>query len=177
MKMAARKKKRSRERQLGYSMAELPASLWLLLIGLAFPLIIMISMSYRACFLYFASDIAAKKAAKSPTYTDAVANAAISLKGALKDLTGITPGAPVCSILVRPLSGGSLTEYKSKLAAGAVDTSKNLYFVRTAVDADLDPLVHFDPKWLSMSVPGLTGPYHLRFNIDTYSENPSGLTE
>jgi len=55
----------------------------------------MISMSYRACFLYFASDIAAKKAAKSPTYTDAVANAATSLKGALKDLTGITPGAPV----------------------------------------------------------------------------------
>lgn len=161
----------------GYSMAELPAALFLLFIGLMFPLMIMASLGYRASILYFACDASARKAAKSPTYTDGVTNADTTLKSSLKDFSGITTVAPVCTILVKPLTGGKATEFKTKLAAGSIDTSKNLYFVRTYVDADLDPLVHFDPTWMKMNVPGLTGPYHLQLNIESYSENPNGLSE
>ena len=161
----------------GYSMAELPAALFLLFIGLMFPLLIMASLGYRASILYFACDASARKAAKSPTYTDGVTNADTTLKTSLKDFSGITTVAPVCTILVKPLTGGKATESKTKLAAGSIDTSKNLYFVRTYVDADLDALVHFDPTWMKMNIPGLTGPYHLQLNIESYSENPNGLSE
>lgn len=160
----------------GYSMAEMPAALWLLFVGFLIPLVVFVSLGYRATILYFASDSAARKAAKAPTYTDASSRVTTALSTNLANFAGISAAAPSISVLAKPLSGGAPVVTKGKLSAGSVDTSKNLYFVITTVDADLDPLVAVKPTWMSLSVPGLTGPYHLQLNLESYSENPNGLT-
>jgi hypothetical protein len=157
-------------------MAEMPAAMWLLFVGFLIPLVIFVSLGYRATILYFASDSAARKAAKAPTFTDANTRVSSALTTNLANFTGISAAAPSLSVLAKPLSGGAPVITKGKLSAGSVDTSKNLYFVITTVDADLDPLVAVKPTWMSLSVPGLTGPYHLQLSLESYSENPNGLT-
>ncbi|MBS1993296.1 MAG: hypothetical protein JSS83_22425 [Cyanobacteria bacterium SZAS LIN-3] len=158
-------------------MAELPMVLLILFVFLLVPLLIFVSLGYRSSILYFAADAANKKAAKAPTYTDATTRAASALTTNLTSFTGISAATPVISVLEKPLSGGAPVIYTSKLAPGSVDTSKNIYFIMSRVEADLSPLVQYNGGLFGMSVPGLTGPYHLTINTESYSENPSGLTE
>ncbi|MBU6454577.1 MAG: hypothetical protein KGS72_22600 [Cyanobacteria bacterium REEB67] len=161
----------------GSAMAEMPFVIWTLLVGLLFPLMIFASIGYRGSILYFAGDSAVRKAAKAPTFTDATTRAASALTTNLTPFTGIAASTPVLSVLVKPIAGGSPTIYTSKLAPGSVDTSKNIYFVISKVEADLAPLVQFNGSWMGMSIPGLTGPFHLTLNQESYAENPSGLTQ
>ena len=176
--IAAKKNKRPVTRRCaGSAMAEMPFVIWILLVGLLFPLMIFGSLGYRASILYFAGDSAVRRAAKAPTFTDATTRAASVLTTNLTPFTGIAASTPKLSVLVKPIGGGSPTIYTSKLAPGSVDTSKNLYFVISTVDADLAPLVQFNGSWMGMSIPGLTGPFHLTFNQESYAENPSGLSQ
>jgi hypothetical protein len=163
-------------RRRGYSVVELPMAMWILFIGLLFPLVILASMGYRTSILYFAADSAARKAAKAPTYTDAVSRVSTALTTNLATFTGISAASPTISVLSKPITGGASKITKGKLAPGSVDTSKNLYFVITTVDADLDPLVKFNSLWMGNSIPGLTGPFHLQLSLESYCENPNGLT-
>lgn len=158
-------------------MAELPAALWFILIAMLFPLLIMTSMGYRASILYFAGDSACKKASKAPSFTEAGLRADTALKANLASFSGLSGVAPKLFIIVKPLSGGSATKFAGKLAEGTVDTSKNIYFIMMQVDGDIDPLVRFDKLWMGMAIPGLTQPYSLRINHESYVENPNGLTE
>jgi hypothetical protein len=166
-----------RRRHSGTTMAELPVVLWVLFVFLLFPLLIFASIGYRASILFFSADSASKKAAKSPTYTDATTRAAAVLTVSLAPFTGIAASAPVISVMVKPIAGGAPTIYTTKLAPGSIDTSKNLYFVMSKVDADLAPLVQFSGGWMGMNIPGLTGPFHLTVNTQAYAENPSGLSQ
>jgi hypothetical protein len=166
-----------RRRPSGTALAELPLVLWILFVFLLFPLLILASLGYRSCVLYFACDSAVKKAAKSATFTDATTRDAAVLTTTLGPFTGITAAAPVMSIMVKPIAGGAPTIYTAKLAPGSVDTSKSLYFVMSKVEADLSPLVQFSGGWMGMSIPGLTGSFHLTVNTQSYAENPSGLSQ
>jgi hypothetical protein len=166
-----------RRRPKGTAVTELPVVLWILFVFLLFPLLIFASIGYRGSILYFAADSAVKKAAKSPTFTDANTRDAAVLSTTLGPFSGIAAGAPVLSVMVKPIAGGNPTIYPGKLAPGSVDTSKNLYFVMSKVDADLSPLVQFNGSWMGMSIPGLTGPFHLTINTQSYAENPSGLSQ
>ncbi len=168
---------RQRSRKNGYSIAELPVALWVIFIMFLFPLAIMASLGYRAVILYYGVNSATQKAAKSPSFTDAQTNAAAVLTACTKDFPNIKASAPVESIQIKPLSGAAPTFSATKLAAGSVDTSKNIYFVVTQVDADLDPLVQFNGGWMGLNIPGLTGPYHLQYRMEAYCENPNGLTK
>jgi hypothetical protein len=95
----------------------------------------------------------------------------------LTPFSGIAAAPPAISILVKPIAGGAPTIYTSKLSPAAIDTSKYLYFVLTQTDADLSPLVQFNGGWMGMSIPGLTGPFHLTINSQCYAENPTGLSQ
>jgi hypothetical protein len=169
--------KAAKRRSCGTAMAELPVVIWILFVFLLCPLLILSSIGYRGSILYFAADSATKKAAKSPTFSDANIRDAAVLTTTLGPFTGIAAGAPLLSIMVKPIAGGTPTIYTSKLAPGSVDTSKNLYFVMSTVNADLAPLVQFSGGWMGMSIPGLTGPFHLTINTQSYAENPSGLSQ
>jgi hypothetical protein len=165
-------------RNTGTSMAELPVILFILFVGLLFPLVIYSSIGYRGSILYFAADSAAKKAAKSATYTDASTRAGAVLSTCLGPFNGIAVTAPpAISVMAKPIAGGAPTIYTSKLASGSIDTTKNLYFIMSKVDADLSPLVQFGGGWMGMNIPGLTGPFHLTINTQAYSENPTGLSQ
>lgn len=165
-------------RNSGTSMAELPVVLWILFVGLLFPLLIYSSIGYRGSILYFAADSASKKAAKSATYTDASTRAGAVLSTILGPFSGIAVSAPpTISVMAKPIAGGAPTIYPGKVAAGAIDTTKYLYFVMSKVDADLSPLVQFGGGWMGMNIPGLTGPFHLTINTQAYAENPTGLSQ
>jgi len=161
----------------GTAMAELPLVIWIIFIGFLFPLLIIASIGYRGTLLYLAADTCTRKAAKSPSYSTAVANSSYVLNTYLAPFSGITPSAPAVSVLVQPLAGGAMTVYPGKLAPNTVDTSKNLYFVATKVDANLSPLIQFSGDWMGLVIPGLTGPYHLTINTQCYAENPTGLSQ
>ena len=166
-----------RRSQSGTMLAELPFVLWMLFVFLLFPLLIVASIGYRGSVLYYAASQATNKAGKASTYTNAGSKAASVLTADLAPFTGISASPPVVSIVVKPLAGGSPTIYTAPLAAGTVNTSTYLYFIKTQTDADLSPLVQFNGSWMGMPIPGLTGPYHLTFNMESYAENPSGLTQ
>jgi|GEM_PF-517880 len=168
---------RPERRSAGTALAELPVVLLLLFVFLLLPLLIFVSLGYRGSFLYFAADAANKRAAKAPTYTEATIRAASALTTNLNGFTGISTTSPVIAVLEKPLSGGAPVIHTSKLAPGSVDTSKNIYFVMSRVEADLAPLVQFNGGFMGMNIPGLTGPFHLSVNTESYAENPSGLTE
>lgn len=164
-------------RLTGYSMAEMPVALWIIFVMFLFPLLIMVSLGYRAFILYYGVNSATQRAAKSPTFSDAQTNSAATLTACIKDFSGISAKPPVESIQIKPLSGAAASFSKTKLASGSIDTSKNLYFVVTEVDADLDPLVQFNGGWMGLNVPGLTQPYSLHYRMEAYCENPNGLTK
>jgi hypothetical protein len=163
--------------QSGTLMAELPLVLWILFVGLLFPLLIYSSIGYRGSILYFAADSASKRAAKAPTYTDATSDASTTLSTTLASFTGITTSTPTISVMAQPIAGGAPTIYPGKLPVGTVNTSQYIYFVMSHVDADLSPLVQFNGGWMGMNIPGLTGPFHLTFNTQAYAENPTGLSQ
>jgi len=164
-------------RKKGYSLAELPVALWVIFIMFLFPLAIMASLGYRAVILYYGVNSATQRAAKSPSFTEAQANAAAVITACTANFPNIKASAPVESIQIKPLSGAAPKFSTTKLAPGSVDINNNLYFVVTQVDADLDPLVQFNGGWMGLNIPGLTGPYHLQYRMEAYCENPNGLTK
>ncbi|CAN5213425.1 hypothetical protein BH11CYA1_BH11CYA1_35680 [soil metagenome] len=170
-------KRRHSRSAFGSSIAEMPVALWAIFIGLLFPLAILTSMGYRASIVYFATDAACRKASKAPSFTEAQTRATTTLTTDLASFSGISNVVPTLTIKIKSL--GSTTESTSTtvLPPGSVNTSQNIYFVILGVDADIDPIVHFNNGFMGMSVPGLTGPYTLHMAAQAYVENPNGLTE
>jgi hypothetical protein len=160
----------------GYSIIEMPLAMWLIFIGLLFPLAVVGSLGYRATLLYYGSEQACRKAAKAATFTDAQAKASSAMTTFLGAFTGIDVTSNKVGILRKPLTAGAPTYYSAKLAAGTVDTSKDIFFVVIDIDANLAPLVQCG-NWMGIDIPGLSSPYTLRIRQQAYFENPTGLTE
>lgn len=159
----------------GYSLAEMPAGLILLFIGLFIPFVIMISITYRVSILWFATRDSCIKAAKAATFTDAQSRA---LSNFARNIAGFPyiSGTPTVEIMSKPVAGGPPVFSSTKLAVGSVNTSDNLYFIRETVNGTISPLVTMG-SYFGTQIPGLTGPLNVTTRCEGYVENPNGLTE
>jgi hypothetical protein len=156
----------------GYSFVETAFGLWLLFVGIAFPLIIMASITYRYVMFYFDCRNSCLKAAKAPSFTQAQATALSIFSQDQQAWNGVS-GTETINILIKPLAGGAPTISTTPLAS--VDTNNNVYFIQAVCDGQISPLVQFG-SWMGLNIPGLTGPYPVTVVVEFYAENPDGLT-
>lgn len=157
-------------------MAEMPAGMILLFIGLGIPLIIMASVAYRAVLLHFGTRDCAIKGARQNTFTKAQTTATTTFSRDINAFTGIS-GTENLVVVVKPLAGGPSTAQAGPLPANSVDKSKFLYFLRATATGQVEPLTWCKNGWMGMNVPGLTGPFPLTITSEAYVENPDGLTQ
>ena len=164
------------KRQQGYSIAELPAGLILLFIGIFIPLMILASISYRVSLLYFATRDSCIRAAKAPTFTAAQLKAQTTLARDIAAFSELA-GSETIQIMTKPLSGGSATFSSVRLPPNSVDTNNNIYFIKETVNGTVAPLVTMKPSYFGSSIPGLTASFNVQMTFEAYVENPNGLTQ
>jgi hypothetical protein len=158
----------------GNTIAELPAVMFLLFIGLAIPMMCYASSVYRMLFFYFAVRDSCNRAAKASTFTLAKSTAATIFTTDTTAWHDVS-GTQSIKIVIKPIPTGTATFSTTALAAGTVNTGSNMYFIRETAIGSVNPL--FGPgQWLGLSIPGFTGPLPLNIVVDAYVENPNGLT-
>ncbi len=170
-----RKRSTHKKGRTGYSLAELPAGMIFLFVGVAIPLICLASVTYRASLLYFACRNSCIKAAKAPTWTEAVSRAATTFNQSVSAFTEIS-GTHQIRILIKPVSGATPSTVSGPLARNSISTSNNLYFIRETVNGTVSPLFGMG-SYLGLQIPGLTSAFRLRLRYDALVENADGLTE
>ncbi len=147
-----------------------------LFVGIAIPLLIMSSISYRAVLLYFACRDSCIRAAKAPTFSEAQTRATTFFNRNIAGFTEIT-GTQQIRIVIKPLNGSATTVTTGPLAANSINTSNNIYLIRQLVDGTVAPLIAMGGGYFGMNIPGLTSRFGLALRYDALVENPDGLTE
>lgn len=168
--------KRRKNGLTGNSLAELPAGMIFLFVGIAIPLLILSSISYRALLLYFACRDSCVRASKAPTYSEAQTRATNFFNRNISGFTEIS-GTQTIRIVIKPLSGASATVVNGPLAAGTVNTTNNIYLIRELVNGTVSPLFAMRGRYFGLNIPGLTSTFNLALRYDSLVENPDGLTE
>ncbi len=141
-------------------MAELPAALLLLLIGIAFPCIIFSSIFYRVymfnCMVKNSCQVGASQV-DVPTGIQSVKDFLVA-----KSLSGVVVNpAPTVTVLKRAITYTPSSGPKVTYTA---------YFLQVVATGTVDPIVHFT-SFFGLSIPGLTGPVPLSCTQATYFEN------
>lgn len=175
--LPSRVKKKNRKNR-GAFLAELPAVLYLLFIGIAIPMLVIGSMFGRAFLLYAATQDACVQAARSKSFTEAKTTMNSVFNTGVNSWTGMS-GTPEFSVLVKPLTSSGSQVKTTPLTNGSVQISQNVYLARVVVQGQIDPIVHMSGSsgWQGWQIPGLTQPYPLTMSHVSYFENPQGLTE
>ncbi|HEY9786733.1 MAG TPA: hypothetical protein V6D17_15125 [Candidatus Obscuribacterales bacterium] len=171
--MTTGRKKANRRR--GYQLAEVPAGLILLILGIFIPLLIISSITYRVSLLWFATRDSCLKAAKAPTFTEANNRAQTNFNRNIAGFPGIS-GTATIQIMIKPLSGGPPTFSSTALPASSIDTNNNIYFIRETANGTLNPLVQMS-SYFGKSIPGLTGPFNVQTRFEALVESPNGLSQ
>jgi hypothetical protein len=172
-------------RSTGASILETPGVLMLIFLGFCFPLIGLITFTYRASLLWFCVRDVCYKAATSPSFTsgtnsgnNAQDNGLAAWKQDVGAWTGITPlSNPSITIIITANPAGTTTTSTSALTA--VNTAANIYFIQVTGSASIQPLL--GTGWLLLfmhvSIPGLNAPYTVSMTQQVYVENPNGLLQ
>jgi len=174
--MTIQRRSKSKRSTSGSLLAEMPAGLYLLFVGIALPMLVMASMFTRTFLLYQATIDSCTKSARAASYTEAQAKATSVFNDNAAAWSGVS-GTPTFAILVKPLNGGATQVKTAPLPDGSVQISQNVYLARVVVQGQVEPLVPIGNTWQGMSIPGLTKAYPLELNYVSYFENPSGLTD
>jgi hypothetical protein len=165
-------------RSKGNAIAEMPPAIWLFLVGMLFPFIAMVTLTYRVILLYNGVRDCCYQAALQPSFSEAQLKATQVLTRDAGAFTGITvsPGEPRLRIVIKNLASGAESESPNALAPGSVNPQTNNYFLRTYVNAQVEPLINVGATGFWSGVPGLTGPIQLKDMVyQVYAENPTGL--
>ncbi len=156
-------------------MAEYPAVLWMFLFGLALPMMGIASFGYRALCFYFAVRDSCYWAAKSSTFTNAIAAAQTRFNTEVAAFNGIS-GTETLNVCVKPYNppGPDQHYWSPAQLNGQINTGVNLYFLEEQGTGTIQPLFPTG-AFLGLNIPGLSGPYTMLIKFDVYAENPNGL--
>ncbi|HEY9871621.1 MAG TPA: hypothetical protein V6D08_20865 [Candidatus Obscuribacterales bacterium] len=180
--------KRYARKSRGAYMAELPVVLWLLLICVAFPLLILATVTVRISLLGAVAKDAAHAASKAETFespgesgtTPALTLAKDTAASAASKLTGVTlVGTPETRIVVidtsDPSKAPDVKSPNTKLQeSDPIDTTRYLYQIQVAVTGEIEPLIKFNLPVFG-DIPGLTQPIKTTQVGIEYFEHPQGL--
>jgi hypothetical protein len=175
------KSRKKHRRPNGNSLAEMPAALYLLFVGIFIPLLALAVFSYRISLVFFAVRDAACQAAKSQTFTAAQAAASSSWAHDISGWNGIS-GTENLVIVIHSIadggnsgtSDGAETISSTALPQNSVNTATKVYFYRTICTCTMQPW--FGGKWIGLKIPGLTAPYTSTMNYQEVVESTAGLS-
>jgi hypothetical protein len=163
----------------GTVIAEAPVVLWVLFIGVAFPLIDLTTAFVRLTFLYAATHTACIEAARAKTFLVSINSAptAVSLaqggiSAVVAAFTGIHVIQQTTTIVITDIATQAQTVQATPLTTPA-DVSTFVYQVQVSTHGTADPLL---PIPLPVAVAGLNAPISVTFSDRQYFENPQGLS-
>jgi len=172
-----------RRRKRGTTIAEMPLAMWIIIMGICFPILILGIITMRFGFFWNACREAAKQAAKCPTFEvdssqgkSAVNTADQVATLAANSFNGISIVYPVnVYVLQTDVSAGtSIKNADRKRLPSAADTDKNIYEVQVELNGLIAPLV---PVGSLGSIPGLTSPFPVTVRAQYSCEVPQGLDQ
>jgi len=144
----------------GSQIAELPAALILLMLGIAFPLIIMASMFYKVYMFQAIIKDGAQIGSQQQDFATAQSVATTYLT--THSPAGITVAAPTVTLIQRNITYNS--------GSPATPHTYGAYFLQVQSTGSMDPLVRLG-SFFGMQIPGLTGPFTLQATQAVYFEN------
>lgn len=180
----------------GTTMAEMPLALWILILGIAFPLIIMIMMTVKFGFFWNAARDACKQAVQAQTFSGAppqgglsaidtaenVATSAASMFSGITLLPGADGRMAQVRILKTDLISGTTTTLalNQRLTGGDAppDPDQFYYAVQVVLEGQIEPFMNHPGVDLSGApVPGLTVPFRVSVSSQFPFENIQGLDD
>jgi hypothetical protein len=178
----------SKRRRCGTTIAELPLGLWIVFIGIGFPLFILATLTVRFALFWEAAREAAQAACQAQTFYNnppfpatalsAVNAANIAANNVLTTFPGSTLTQPAqVWIVITPISNrGALTPtmYGPNMALSSVNTDLNLYQVRVVLTGKVAPLLTLPIPYFG-NIPGLTQAFPTTVAEERVFENPDGL--
>jgi Flp pilus assembly protein TadG len=144
----------------GSQLAELPAAIILLLLGIAFPLIIMASMFYKVYMFQAIIKDGAQIGSQQQDFTTASSVASTYLT--THRPAGVTVAAPTVTLIQRNITYNT--------GSPATPHTYAAYFLQVTSTGSLSPLVQMG-SFFGMQIPGLTGPFTLQATQAVYFEN------
>lgn len=167
-------KNRSRR---GSTMADTPITLWLLFLGLTFPLMDLASVTMRYTFLLAAARDGAFAGSREQSFTLADAAMKAKINQTAASFTGITINNIATNIVITNIGTKAVTRQSVKLAAPA-NTSTNLYQIEAQVQGTIEPFINMGGlNSIVPNVPGVTAPVTTSVTCREYFENPQGLNQ
>ena len=177
-------------------MAEMPLALWILILGIAFPLIIMIMMTVKFGLFWNAARDACKQAVQAQTFSgpppqgglSAIDTAENVANNAASSFTGITllPGPDGRMAQVRILKTDLITGNTTILALNQkltgseapADIENFYYAIQVVLEGQIEPFLNHPGIDLSAApVPGLTVPFRVTVSSQFPFENVQGLDD
>ncbi len=167
----------------GSALVDVPLSLWILMLGLALPLVDLATTSLRVVLLQSIARDAAMVASRCKTFSKSSSEQSQSAVQAASDiaaaraakLNGVTLTSVNTYIVVTNLIDRTSVQQSTPLSQPA-DTDLYVYSIRTIVVGQVSPLITLD-GCLFGKVPGLTGPVKISVSTQTFCEFPQGLTQ
>ena len=158
---------------------ELPFVLWIFFIGLAFPLINLMTIGLRLTFLYTATHTACLRACRGQTFivpVEGKPSCKMLAEQAVQDVTNKFTGIHVAQITTQILTTNIDSTSQSRTVSPLTkpaDVSKNTYQIEVVLACSADP---FLPMPLPVQIAGLSAPLHVTLSDRQYCESPDGLT-
>jgi hypothetical protein len=154
------------------SIAEIPLALFLIFIGLMFPLIALSTITYQAIILQVAVRDSCRAASRSSTWTLAKVNSMAVFDRDIHAFHGIKAEATPVIVIRAPDNSEKVTG--DKLSLGSIEETEALYLVRISARAELTP-IFAGGNWQGLKIPGFTAPMILSASDQIVSENPESL--
>jgi hypothetical protein len=177
-------------RRLGSAMAEAPLAIWILFVGICFPLLILATLTLRLGLFWQAAKEAAQVSCQAqtfltpPTYptnaTSAVVVATSTASQVLNAFPGCTLSQPVeVYIGSTPIASTATTwngAANTPLTPAQIDTDNNVYSIKVVLVGQVQPLFTINLPYFG-SIPGLTSAFPATVQEERVFENPTGLSQ
>jgi len=175
-------------RRAATTMAELPLGLWIVFVGIGFPLFILATLSVRFALFWQAAREASQAACQAQTFYNnppfpAKALSAVNAAGATaQSVLNTFPGCKLTQpvqvwIVITPISSSGMLPpslYGPNMALSAVNTDLNMYQIRVVLTGKVEPLITMPLAYFG-NIPGLTQAFPTSIAEERVFENPDGL--
>lgn len=167
----------------GSYIADFGPALFILVIGVFFPLTNLVSVTMRTALINNAVQQTAAAAARCKTFNASIsaqdpsskALATSTFNSLASKIGGFSASSVQTYIVVTNISSGASTTQSAMLSAPA-DTNVNVYAIRVVATGQVSPLVSCSSSFFG-NVPGLTTPMTYSSTASSYSECTQGLNQ
>ena len=171
----------------GTTIAELPLALWIIFVGIGFPLFILATITLRFALFYQAARESALQASQSQTFfldpaapstaLSCVHQAVQTATQVQNSFSGFTINSTNVYIITTPVTtsgAGTPVVTGPNTPLLVVDTDLNMYQIRVVVAGVVQPLVALPTPFFG-NIPGLTQGFPVTVSEERVFENPDGL--